>query len=33
MIYLENKRKSEAKLKEKYPNAKIIDVSSIERSK
>jgi hypothetical protein len=28
MIYLENKRKSEAKLKEKYPNAKIIDVTS-----
>lgn len=28
MIYIENKRKSEAKLKDKYPNAKIVDVTS-----
>lgn len=28
MIYIENKKKSEAKLKEKYPNAKIVDVTS-----
>ncbi|MCC7004818.1 hypothetical protein IT397_02790 [Candidatus Nomurabacteria bacterium] len=28
MIFIENKRKSEAKLKEKYPNAKIVDVTS-----
>jgi hypothetical protein len=28
MIYIENKKKSETKLKEKYPNAKIVDVTS-----
>lgn len=28
MIYIENKKKSEAKLQEKYPNAKIVDVTS-----
>lgn len=28
MIYIENKKKSEAKLKEKYPNATIVDVTS-----
>jgi hypothetical protein len=28
MIYIENKKKSEQKLKEKYPNAKIVDVTS-----
>lgn len=28
MIYIENKKKSEAKLHEKYPNAKIVDVTS-----
>lgn len=28
MIYIENKKKSEVKLKEKYPNAKIVDVTS-----
>ncbi|MCC7224608.1 MAG: hypothetical protein IT273_12845 [Chitinophagales bacterium] len=28
MIYIENKKKSEARLKEKYPNAKIVDVTS-----
>lgn len=28
MIYIANKKKSEIKLKEKYPNAKIVDVTS-----
>ncbi|MCA0237739.1 MAG: hypothetical protein LCH81_15295 [Bacteroidetes bacterium] len=28
MIYIENKKKSEVKLQEKYPNAKIVDVTS-----
>lgn len=28
MIYIENKKKTEAKLVEKYPNAKIVDVTS-----
>jgi hypothetical protein len=28
MIYIESKKKSEAKLQEKYPNAKIVDVTS-----
>lgn len=28
MIYIENKKKSEIKLQEKYPNAKIVDVTS-----
>jgi hypothetical protein len=28
MIYIENKKKSEAKLQEKYPSAKIVDVTS-----
>ena len=28
MIYIENKKKSEIKLKEKYPNANIVDVTS-----